>query len=136
MVSGGPTVDLERRRVVDDLVAELHAVMGDLDLAIPAAPEGTGVLAEIDQAIGPARLPSAARGLWELVEPGSSLDGERIGATVSARARQKGVRLNVQWLAKWMMPTLSRPSSMSWTASAASRTPKIFSVTSMRLSSR
>lgn len=61
---------------------------------------------------------------------------ENASAPVSARARQKGVRLRVQWLARWMMPTLSRPSSMSWTASAASRTPKIFSVTSMRLSSR
>jgi hypothetical protein len=57
--------------VVDDLVAELHEVLRDQDLAIPAAPEGTGILAEIDQTIAPARLPAAARRLWELIEPGS-----------------------------------------------------------------
>jgi hypothetical protein len=57
--------------VLDDLVAELHGVLRDLDLAIPAAPEDTGILAEIDHTIAPARLPSAARRLWELIEPGS-----------------------------------------------------------------
>ena len=57
--------------MVDDLVAELHGVLRDLDLPTPAAPEDTSVLAEIDRAITPTRLPSAARRLWELVEPGS-----------------------------------------------------------------
>lgn len=55
--------------MVDDLVVELHDVLRDLDLAVPAPPEGTGILDEIDQAIAPARLPSAARWLWELIHP-------------------------------------------------------------------
>jgi hypothetical protein len=57
--------------VVDDLVAELHTTLCDLDLAVPAAPEDTGVLAEIDEAIAPTRLPPSARRLWQLVDPWS-----------------------------------------------------------------
>ena len=67
----GPTVDSWELRVVDDFVAELHGVLSDLDPGTPAPPEDTGVLAEIDQTIRPARLPSGARRLWELIEPGS-----------------------------------------------------------------
>ncbi len=50
------------------------------------------------------------------------------------RWRDHGARS--QWLVRWMTPTSDNPLSMSCTASAASRKPKTFSVTSIRLASR
>lgn len=57
--------------MVDELVAELHGAFRAIDLEVPSEPNDAHVLDEIDKAIAPARLPGAARRLWELVDPSS-----------------------------------------------------------------
>lgn len=60
-----------RQLLVDELVGQLHETLHALGLATPAPPDDATVLDEIGQAIGPARLPQAARRFWELVDADS-----------------------------------------------------------------
>jgi len=67
--SDGPeTSSLGGGTVVDELVRELHEVLRALGLSVPRATQDVRVLDDIEEAIAPARLPRAARRLWELVD--------------------------------------------------------------------
>lgn len=71
IVSCRPAPAREEVTVIDELVVELHGALRAIRLDVPGEPDDPGVLDEIDVAIAPARLPHAARRLWELVDPRS-----------------------------------------------------------------